>query len=156
MTLLTPARMLRAIKKTPLILESILRDVTPEQAQTLTDGPDGWSTVEIMCHLRDFEQIFYGRAVKMLDYDRPTFESIDQNKLVREGNYREQNLHQAFEYYRATRQEFVTLLEGLNDEHWHRTGISPSSGEYDLLQLAMQVALHDVDHTEQVIRILGK
>lgn len=156
MTLLTPFRLLRSMKKTPLILESVLRDVTPKQAQTLTDGPDGWNTLEIMCHLRDFEQIFYGRAVKMVDNDRPTFESYDQNDLAREGNYRGQDLRKAFENYRATRQEFIALLESLNDEQWHRTGISPSSGEYDVLQLAMQVSMHDVDHIEQMIRVLGK
>ena len=46
MTMMTPDRFIRSVRKTPTILNAILRDVSEEQAHELTDGPGGWSVIE--------------------------------------------------------------------------------------------------------------
>ena len=53
MSILTPAGLLRSMSRTPVILEGLLNGVDQGRATAATDGPDGWSVVEIVCHLRE-------------------------------------------------------------------------------------------------------
>src|SRR5690606_10422072 len=88
MTVITPDRFLRALQQTPVILNGILHGVTQEQAATLRDpnpsasGGAGWTTTEVVCHLRDFETIFYERALLLLKEDRPEIPTFDADQLA--------------------------------------------------------------------------
>jgi uncharacterized damage-inducible protein DinB len=155
MTLMSKARFLRCLKKTPVILDAILKDLSPEQVKQLRDGEGGWNVVEVMCHLRDFENIFFRRAQQIVDEDRPTIVPVDHEALAAAGDYAIQDLKTVYGQYLDTRRRFITWLEGLADDEWHCVGIHPESGEMTVMEIAMQVTTHDVDHTEQIIRILG-
>ena len=154
MTLMSKERFLRCLKKTPIILEAILKDVSPEQVRELRDGDDGWNVVEVMCHLRDFENIFFRRAQQIVDENRPNIIPVDHEALAAAGDYAIQDLKTVFGQYVETRRRFIGWLEGLADDEWHRVGIHPESGEITVMEIAMQVTTHDVDHTEQIVRIL--
>jgi hypothetical protein len=155
MTMMQPEKFLRSMRKTPVILAAVLRGVTQEHAQASTDGADGWSVVEVMCHLRDYEELFFRRARMMLDSDNPTLPGYDQGALALERDYAHQELAEAFGAYLQTRQSFIHLLAGLNTDQWTRVGIHPETGDINLLELAMNVGLHDVNHIEQIVRALG-
>ena len=155
MTMMQPEKFLRSMRKTPVILAAILRNVSQERAATATDGPDGWSVLEVMCHMRDFEGLFFRRARMMLESENPELPGYDQNELVKTNDYAGQKLSAAFQDYVHVRQQFVHFLAGLNDEQWHRRGIHPDVGDIDLLELVMNVSLHDINHIEQIVRALG-
>jgi hypothetical protein len=155
MPIMTPERTLMYLRKSPVILNAILKDVSQERAQQATDGPDGWSIVEIVCHLRDYENIFLERAHMMLDQDNPKLPGYNQEELARERNYKIQNLREAFDGYVSSRQSFVHLLSGLSDEQWHRPGRHPNWGDINMLELGTNAALHDLNHAEQMVRTLG-
>jgi hypothetical protein len=155
MPILTPERSLMYLRKTPVILKALLGDVSQERARRATDGPDGWSVIEVMCHLRDYEEIFYQRARMMLESDNPKMPAYDQVEMARARNYASQNLREAFDDYLKTRQRFVQLLEGLNAEQWQRRGIHSQWGDITIIELATNTALHDLNHTEQIVRALG-
>lgn len=155
MTLMTKGRFLRCLKKTPVILDALLKDVSPEQVKQLRDGPDGWNVVEVMCHLRDFENIFCRRAQRIVEEDRPNIVPVDHEALAAEGDYAVQDLKTVFGQYLDTRRRLIEWLEGLDDEQWQCVGIHPEAGEITVMEIAMQVTTHDVDHTEQIVRILG-
>jgi len=155
MSVLRPDRTLMYLRKSPLILTAILAGVSQERAQQATDGPDGWSVVEVICHLRDYEEIFTGRARLMLDQDNPTLPGYDQEHLARERNYKNQSLHEAFDAYVQNRQRFINLLSGLSDAQWHRPGIHPQWGDINLLELGTNAALHDLIPIEQLASTLG-
>ncbi len=155
MPILTPERSLMYLRKTPVILKALLGDVSQERAQQATDGPDGWSVVEVMCHVRDYEEIFYQRARMMLESDNPKLPAYDQVEMARARNYASQNLRAAFDDYLETRQRFVTLLESLSAEQWQRRGLHPQWGDITIVELATNTALHDLNHAEQMVRALG-
>jgi hypothetical protein len=69
--------MISCLKKSYQILGMTISDVSQEQAQELKDGPDGWSILEIMCHVRDFQEIFMTRATRMLNEDMPILVPVD-------------------------------------------------------------------------------
>jgi hypothetical protein len=155
MPLLNAEKALRSLRKTPVILYGLLSDVDQERAQTATDGPDGWSVLYVVCHLRDFEDVFSGRARQMVETDLPQFQVVDHEALVQQNRYGEQDLRQAFDGFLEKRRAFVRLLEGLTGEQWARRGVHPQTGESTVLEIALNTALHDLNHLEQIARALG-
>lgn len=155
MTMMTPDRFIRALKRTPILLDTILCGITQERAAVATDGPQGWSVIAIVCHLRDFEEIFFNRAQQILAEERPELVAFDREQMAVDRDYANEDLNAAYEKFLETRQAFITWLEDRADEDWGRVGIHPEVGAYTLLEQAMQVPLHDLDHLEQIARCLS-
>jgi hypothetical protein len=132
-----------------------LSEVSQEGAQQATDGPDGWSVLETMCHIRDYEEIVLERARLMLKERNPALPKLDNEEAARRRDYPNRNLNEEFNAYLAARRKFVALLETFSDAQWHCGGIHPEFGQIDMLQLAMNGALHDINHFEQIVRSLG-
>ncbi|GEM_PF-193705 len=155
MTMMNPERFIRAMQQTPVLLDALLCGVTQERAAAAVDGPDGWNVIEIVCHLRDFEEIFFERARRIVAEDHPELPYYDHEVLAVERSYASQDLSAAFEAYRETRRQFVAWLQVRQPDEWARMGVHPEAGDYTLLEQAMQVSLHDVNHLEQIARVLG-
>lgn len=152
--LLSPAKALRTLRKTPLILETVLQGVSQQNAVMLRDGEDGWNVLYIVCHLHDLELIYTQRVRAMLDQANPTFEVVPNDELARAHDYARQDMRNMFGEYRARRAEFITLLEALDDTQWLRSGVHPEQGPATVLNMAINTGLHDVDHIEQITRCL--
>ncbi len=154
MPLFTPDAALRDFTKTPVILDTILADIDQPRAQQATDGPDGWSVVEVVAHLNDYEQIFFDRAKLIMDAERPNFPAYNQNELAEQNNYKGQQLAVILASYHARRNAFVEFLKALPAEAWERTGVHSSYGEMNMTELVIKTTLHDVNHIDQIIKAL--
>lgn len=148
------ARHIGLMQKTCDILGHILKNISEEQAHDLQDGPEGWSIIEVVCHLRDFDVIFYNRAKMMLEQDHPHLPGYDHEAMAIEKNYQAEEL--AYVYYdlKESRAKFVELFQSLTDEQWERAGVHPERDSFTMTDAVMQVGLHDADHLEQITRIL--
>lgn len=154
MSMMTPGRFIRSLKKSPIILDAILRDVSQAQAEQLRDSPEGWNIVEVVCHLRDFEEFFFHRARLMLEQTNPELPAYDHEAIAIERAYAHQNLATALRQFKETRQQHVEWLKALQEADWQRPGRHPENGDITIIEQAMQVALHTVDHIEQIVHIL--
>lgn len=155
MTMLTPEKAIRSLKKTPVLLNAILLDVDQERAVTSMDGPDGWNIVFIVCHMRDFEKIYYDRIHMLLDTDYPSYLHFDQNELCYTNQYADQTLPEVVADFLEQRRKTLLVYENLTPEQWERGGVHPEFGDHSLLEFAINAALHDVNHLEQIARTLG-
>ncbi len=149
-------RQIGAMRLSCKILGHILRDVSDEQARALRDGADGWSIIEIVCHLRDFDQIFYQRAQMMQQKDQPQLPAYDHEAMALDRAYRKEDLVDAFNALKASRQQFIAFFESLTPEQWQRDGVHPERESFTMTDAVMQVGLHDLDHLEQITRVLSK
>ena len=154
MPMLSVEKALRSLRKTPIILRALLRDVDQVQAASATDGPDGWSILFVVCHLRDFEAIYGERLHLMLETDYPKFPHVDQNELPITNRYAEQNLQEVLQSFLEQRRAVIDIYEKLTDEQWARRGLHPNAGDHTVLELAINMALHDVNHIEQILHTL--
>ncbi len=148
---------IRLMRDTLAILEYILADVSQTTATTRrdpNDGDKGWTVTEVVCHLRDFDRIFFDRVRRIVTEDEPALIGYDHERLAVEGRYNEQRLHTALDDLRRSRSEFVAFFHGLDADAWHRAGIHPERGRFTLDDALMQVGLHDALHLEQITRIL--
>ena len=138
------------------ILEHILQGVSDEQSRALRDGPDGWSIIEIVCHLRDFDEIFYSRAQLMQAQAQPQLPAYDHEAMAIERDYQGEELAEALAALKASRERFIAFLAGLTPEQWQRDGVHPERDSFTMTDAAMQVGLHDLDHLEQITRVLAQ
>jgi hypothetical protein len=154
MAILDKGKALRSLPKTIALLRFILNDVTQEQAMNSWDGD--WNVVFVVCHLRDLEAAYLQRIHMMLEQDNPTFPANDQRAMAIERNYAGADLRMALAEFEVLRREFIALLRSLSDEQWERRGQHPYFGETTILTQAINNAIHDLDHIEQIARALGK
>lgn len=154
MAILDKGKALRSLPKTPALLRFILQDITQEQATNSWDGD--WNVVFVVCHLRDLEGAYLERIHMMLQGENPTFPANDPRAMAIERGYAGADLHTALAEFETLRREFIALLRSLTDEQWERPGQHPYFGETTILTQAINNALHDLDHIEQISRALGK
>lgn len=148
---------IRLMRDTLAILEYILADVDQATATTRrdpNDGDKGWTVTEVVCHLRDFDRIFFERARRIVTEPEPVLTGYDHERLAVEGRYNEQMLRAALDDLRRSRAGFVAFFQGLDADAWNRAGIHPERGRFTLDDALMQVGLHDALHLEQITRIL--
>ena len=148
-------RQLAIMRLTCDTLGHILAGVPAEQARALRDGEDGWSIIEILCHLRDFDQIFYRRAVMMRDEDHPRLPGYDHEAMAIERAYQGEDLSAAYQTLCESRARFIEFFTALTPAQWERGGVHPERGGFTMTDAAIQVGLHDLDHMEQITRVLA-
>ena len=148
---------LRLMRYSLATLEFVLADVSQQIATTRrdpNDGDKGWTVLEVICHLRDFDRIFRSRAHRMLAEHEPRLEGYDHERMAVEFRYNDQDLHTALAELRASRLETAAFFESLHGEQWQRSGVHPERGRFTMDDALMQVGLHDMLHAEQITRIL--
>lgn len=143
-----------ALRATPDILEGVLHEVTQERAQTFRGGDEGWSVVEIVCHLRDAEERIIERVRAMRDQDGPFLARYDQAQLARERQYAQADLREALATFIRHRADHIAELTALDASGWLRTGQHEEQGTITVANLAIHMVSHDAIHCAQLARQL--
>jgi hypothetical protein len=150
-------RHIQLMRNTLDILTHVLAPVSQETATTLRDrrdGPKGWSVVEVICHLRDFDNIFRMRGEMICDQEYPNLPYYDHEVLAVERAYNNQQLSQVMAELTQSRLATIAFFEHLDDAAWERAGIHPERGHFTMTDAVVQVGTHDAIHLEQITRIL--
>ena len=153
---LQPADAINALRRSNVILNDLVRDFSQADAVRHRDGADGWNILEIICHLRDLEGVYQRREVQMLTEDNPPLEAFDVAAAVITHDYAHADWGEALALWNQRRATHLEFLAGLAPDQWERTGVHPAYGACSLLEAAIRTALHDVNHTEQVLKALGR
>jgi alkanesulfonate monooxygenase SsuD/methylene tetrahydromethanopterin reductase-like flavin-dependent oxidoreductase (luciferase family) len=150
-----PGDLLDGLRASEAVYRRLLEDVTQEQAQAARGGDEGWSIVEVMCHLRDAEERAVERARKMVTEDNPFLGGYDQEKWAKERRYAQQDLSRALEDFLRHKREHIALLEALPAEAWRRPGRHEERGGIDIQSHTLHMLAHDTQHAAQIARQLG-
>jgi hypothetical protein len=116
-------------------------------AQPASDGE--WGVVEILPHLRDWEEVYLDWIQQILDRDTPELMVVDDSLWAIEHDYANENVPNVLERFAGLRGEVVSLLQSLDDAAWQREAIHPQLGRITLHQLADRMCDHDARHIEQ-------
>ena len=154
-TFVTPDRFITNARRTPVLLHALLHGITRERAMESTDGPDGWSVVEVVCHLRDYEGFFRGRAEQMLAEEHPVLPAYDHEALAIERDYQHEELREALAVLLEERRQSIALFESLRPEQFARTGVHPENGGITVMDSLIQLTNHDITHLDQIARCLN-
>jgi hypothetical protein len=148
--------LLDALRATPDTLTGLLAGVTQAEAHAAKGGDEGWSVVEVLCHLRDAEDFSLQRIKLMFEQDNPDIHPYDQEKLAIERDYASEDLHAALFAFIRLRQREIALLESLAPEDWERSGNHLEIGRITIFSHALHKVAHDAVHCAQIARQLSQ
>ncbi|HTO12930.1 MAG TPA: DinB family protein [Candidatus Binatia bacterium] len=118
-------------------------------------APEAWSPTEIVCHLRDIEEVLGERVAAILADDEPALpEAGPADRWARERQYARHDPEQALAHFRRRRGESLETLIALPPAGWQRGGEHPARGRLTIDMLVAHMAWHDDNHLEQLIRAL--
>src|SRR5262245_55805525 len=124
-----PGDLVDAYSAGPEIFEGLLEGCTQEEAQAAKGGDEGWSVVEVVCHLRDAEERAYERVRLMRDEDNPFLPGYDQDAWAIERNYAAADLRQALADFQRFRSLHLADLRALAPGDWARPGRHEEQGD---------------------------
>jgi hypothetical protein len=145
---------LDALRATPEVLDGLLAGVAPERAGAARGGDEGWSVVEVVCHLRDAEEEAIERMQAMRDADAPFLTAYDQEQWASERAYAAANLRDALAAFMTLRARHIAALEALSPAEWERTGRHEEQGKITIVAHTQHIISHDAVHAAQIARQL--
>ncbi len=151
----TPKDLIDALHSTPDTLGALLRGLSQEKALATRGGDEGWSVVEVMCHLRDAEEKAIERVRTLRDELDPHIAGYNQDSWAQERNYAGDNLEKALAQWRQFRRQHITDLEGLSPEQWVQVGTHEEYGPIDITNHTLHMVSHDAQHMAQLARQLA-
>ncbi len=149
-------RSLEILKATPAVLQHMLGGLSREWLSA-NEGENTWSPHTVVGHLVFSEEVnWVPRMRKILSDDDNRFIPFD-----REGQfalYKDSDIGDLLDKFSLLRRTAVSELEILSPDErtLSRKGIHPDFGEVTLSQLLSTWTVHDLDHINQISRVLAK
>lgn len=141
-------------KRTPIILAELLSKASDEQLTT-RPSKDKWSIGEIVAHLAEDEIATAWRYRQMVEHSGIELAGFDQDLWARMGDYASRVPQESLALFRLLRNANLRFLQQVAPEQWECFGIHAERGRITVRDLVAHMAGHDVNHIEQIRRILA-
>jgi uncharacterized damage-inducible protein DinB len=122
----------------------------------LSRRPDAknWAAKEVVCHLRDTEELFMERFQMILAMDEPKLSGLNPDRWAEERQYLRNDATAALAAFRKRRDESLDFLTKLPPEAWERAGVHATRGKFTLEDFVTLMTWHDDNHLDQLKRAL--
>ena len=123
----------------------------------LSRRPDAknWAAKEVVCHLRDTEEMFSSRFELILAMDTdPKLVGPSADRIAEERQYLRNDAVEAIAAFRRRREENVEFLGKLTPAQWDKGGTHPVRGRMSIDTFLTLMAWHDDNHLDQLQRAL--
>jgi hypothetical protein len=108
--------------------------------------PGKWSTLEVVCHLADFEIVFADRIKRVVAENEPTLFGGDPMAFAARLAYNQRNLDEELLLIALIRQQVARILRTLKPEDFQRRGMHSESGPMTLEALVQRITGHIPHH----------
>jgi DinB family protein len=149
------AERMARLERTPQEVAEVLQG-SSEQELSRRPAPAAWSAREVVCHLRDLEELHAERIERMLATDEPVLIEVDTERWIEERQYQRQHVGEAWDAFARTRDQTLARLRALDRSAWRRTGVHPSRGRLAIDDLVSMIAWHDDHHLAELRRALPR
>jgi len=144
---------LARMERTADDLAAAIRGV-PEAALAKRPDRQSWCATEVVCHLRDTEEVFLAFFQAMLDLDGPVYSGGEPDRWAEDRQYMRNDAGEALAAFRRRRAESLAFLRHLRSTDWDRAGVHPTRGRLRLRDFVGLMAGHDDNHLDQLKRAL--
>ena len=144
------SQMIDAYLEGPRALRAAVADMTREQLLA-RPVPGKWSTLEVLCHLADFEPILADRMKRVIAEDRPQLLGADEKRFASALAYHERDPEEELALIERTRAQMARILRTLPEEALQRVGVHNERGELTLERL-LAITTNHLPHHLQFIR----
>jgi ribonucleotide monophosphatase NagD (HAD superfamily) len=128
-----------------------------QSGAALSRRPDAknWAAKEMVCHLRDTEEVFGARFELILAMDvDPELGVTNADRMAEERQYLRNDAGEALAAFRQRRAETLETLGKLTPAQWEKGGIHPVRGRITIDDVLSLMAWHDDNHLDQLTRSL--
>ena len=91
----------------------------------------------------------------MIEQDGTVLSSYDQDLWKSLGDYSARDAKKSLQLFQLLREANLQMFDRLSPEQWQRYGMHIERGRMSVGDLARLVAGHDINHMEQIRKIVG-
>jgi hypothetical protein len=144
---------LARLERTP---DELAAAVLGQSETVMARRPDArnWAAKEVVCHLRDAEELFMGRVTLITAADNPPLTGAEPDRWAEERQYLKNDAGEAVTAFRKRREESLAFLRKLGPDAWARGGTHPVRGTITIDDFVTLMAWHDDNHLDQLRRAL--
>jgi len=140
-------------RETPELLAQLTKGISGNKLRE-RPAKDRWSVAELLAHLAEAEIGSSWRYRQMIEHSGCPLSPYDQELWNVLGDYASRSPEESIQLFRLLREANLRMFGRLTPEQWQRYGIHAERGEMTLEDLARQIAGHDLNHIEQIRKIL--
>jgi hypothetical protein len=108
--------------------------------------PGSWSTLEVVCHLADYEPIYADRMKRVIALEGPELLKGDPGLFAARLAYDRRDLEEELALVELTRRQMAHILRALSPEEFRRRGTHSRDGALTLEKLIQRVTVHIPHH----------
>lgn len=131
----------------------------PQQLRQAIDGltadhltvrpvPGKMSTLEVVCHLADFEPVYTERMKRAIALEKPTILGADENLFAKRLCYHDRNLEEELNLIAVTRSQMARILVNLPLDAWSREAMHSERGAMTVEKMVMTITNHIPHHVK--------
>jgi uncharacterized damage-inducible protein DinB len=105
-----------------------------------------WSTLEVVCHLADFEIVYADRIKRVISENEPTLFGGDPDLFAARLAYHQRNAEEEVQFTELIRRQVARILRTLKEDDFQRRGIHSEAGPLTLETLLQRVTGHIPHH----------
>ena len=126
-------------------LRSAVAGMTREQLAA-RPVPGKWSTLEVLCHIADFEPIYADRMKRVIAEDSPLLLSGDPDRFQARLAYANRDAGEELTLIETCRSQMARILATLSERDFERTGKHSIDGPLSLATLLERITIHIPHH----------
>jgi len=141
----------------PQVLRRAVAGMNREQLQA-RPVPGKWSTLEVVCHIADFEPVLADRMKRVIAEERPALIGANEKSFAASLAYHDRDLEEELTIVDMTRRQLARILKTLPAEALQRVGVHNERGPRTLEALLTGAVQHIPHHVKFIVdkrRALG-
>src|SRR5260370_329949 len=135
---------------------SLPAGLAPAQLRS-TPYHDGWSTNDVLAHLRACADVWGECMAAVVAEDAPTLRAVNPRTWIQKTDYLELEFRPSLRAFAKQRDELLAVLKPLPRKGWSRTATVTGAGkvlERTVLFYGQWMAGHERPHVKQIERIV--
>jgi uncharacterized damage-inducible protein DinB len=141
------AQFLADYEQGPALLRAAVAGMTAEQVRA-KPVPGKMSTLEVVCHIADFEPIYADRMKRVLAEEQPKILSGDPDLFQKRLAYDQRDLAEELDLIEVVRKQMARILRTATPSDAQRTGVHSADGPLSLETLLKRIAGHIPHHVK--------
>ncbi|HVS36360.1 MAG TPA: DinB family protein [Gemmataceae bacterium] len=141
----------------PPALRKAVAGMNREQL-TARPVPGKWSTLEVVCHLADFDPILADRVKRMIALDNPPLTGADEKCFASALAYQDRDVEEELSLIERTRSQLARILRKQTDAALQRPGVHSERGPMTLERMLTAAVRHIPHHVSFILekrKVLG-
>lgn len=129
----------------PSKLRQAVKGMTAEQLKARPVAGK-MSTLEVVCHLVDFDPVYVERMKRAIALDNPTLLGADENEFAKKLCYHDRDVEEELQVLEFTRKSMARVLKAMPLETWDRVGMHNERGPMTVEKMVNTITNHIPHH----------